>query len=164
MDDVRSWFSMPKTGTVETSAASFWRLIPPDVQIVTVRRPKAEVIRSAIALGFPARAAEWTIGRANAKLDQVEARRSGVIRVEFDDLAGEASARRLWEAVLPLPFDAEWYGRLAAVNIQYSAELMQRYVVAHERQLIDFAAEAKRAHGLRRKWVRPPKVRQKELT
>ncbi len=161
MEDVRSWFSMPRTGTVETAAAPFWRLIPPSVRIVTVRRPPAAVIRSAIALGYNARAAERAIGRADAKLDQIEARRTSV-RIEFDDLASESGAKRLWEAVLPLPFDAEWYARLASLNIQYSAELMQRYVIAHEGQLMALADEARRASG-RRPWVRPLKVRQKEL-
>jgi len=162
MEDVRSWLAMPKTGTVETAAAPFWRLIPADVRIVTVRRPKVEVVRSTIALGYNARAAEEMIGRLDRKLDQVEARRS-VVRVEFDELRTAEGAKRLWEAVLPLPFDECWYHALAALNVQYSAELMTRYVIAHEKQLMEFRAEAKLAHRLRRKWVKPLKVRQKEL-
>src|SRR5215472_6751131 len=49
LDDVRSWLSQPCTGTVETAAAPFWRLLramAPGVRIVTVHRPVAAVAAS----------------------------------------------------------------------------------------------------------------------
>jgi hypothetical protein len=155
MDDVRSWLAMPQTGTVETALAPFWRLIPQAIQIVTVRRDPAAVVRSAVAQGFSASAVEWTTRRLARKLDQLEARRPDVLRIEYDELTDESVVRRLWAATVGLPFDLEWFTRLSPLNIQYSMALMFRYVAAHERQLAEFAYEGRLAAMPRRPWARP---------
>jgi hypothetical protein len=52
LDDVTSWLSQPCTGTVETAASPFWRLLPAGVRVVTVRRDVWDVVGSLFRAGL----------------------------------------------------------------------------------------------------------------
>ena len=43
LDDVKLWLAQPFTGTVETAAAPFWRMLPEGVRVVTVCRHVPDV-------------------------------------------------------------------------------------------------------------------------
>ncbi len=144
LDDIASWMGQPCTGTVETGAAPFWRMLGRfgDVRVATVRRPVADVVASLQAIApeaFDTDAVTATMTRLDRKLDQIERRLPDVLSVPYDDLATEAGCRRLWEHCLPYPFDARWHARLANVNVQENLGLTVRHYVAHKPQLMKLA-------------------------
>jgi hypothetical protein len=137
LEDVTSWLAQPCTGTVETAAAPFWRLLPADVRVVTVRRPVPEVVASLARTGITFDAAVMTrlIERVERKLDQIEHRLPGVLSVRFADLADEATCARVFEHCLGLPHDPVWWAAASAVNIQISVPHMMRYFAAYAPQI-----------------------------
>jgi GNAT superfamily N-acetyltransferase len=140
LDDIRSWLAQPFTGTVETSAAPFWRLIPalhPDARVVVVRRPPGEVVESLLRLGLPLNRAELErrMLRQDLKLSQIARRLPSVMVVSFSDLATEAACAAVFEHCLPHHHDHAWWERLAAVNLQINLPAMFRYEAAHSTQL-----------------------------
>jgi GNAT superfamily N-acetyltransferase len=144
LDDVASWMSQPCTGTVETAAAPFWRLLERfgDVRVVTVRRPVADVVASLQAVSqalWETKATTAAMQRIDRKLDQIERRLPGALSVSFAELGTEEGCRRLWEHCLPYPFDAAWHAMLAPVNIQDNLGLTIRYYMAHQPQLTKLA-------------------------
>lgn len=148
LDDIRSWLSQPYTGTVETAAAPFWRLIPrfaPEARIVTVHRPVADVMASLRRGGMVFDdAVMWPIlEHQAAKLRQLERRLPDVMSVRFEDMADEEVCAGLFEHCLGLPHDPEWWQRLDAMNLQISLPHMMRYFAAHRPQLEKVAKQAK---------------------
>jgi len=137
LDDVRSWLAQPHTGTVETAVAPFWRLLPPDVRVVTVRRPVPEVVASLARSGVTFDPAVMTrlVERVERKLDQIEARVPGVLSVTYAELADEATCARVFEHCLGLPHEHAWWGAASAVNIQVNVPQMLRYFVAYAPQI-----------------------------
>jgi len=147
LEDIASWLAQPCTGTVETAAAPFWRLLrklAPDAQIVTVRRPVDEVIASLAATGLVFDPTHMTqqMHRLDHKLDQIERRFPNVLRVSFADLAHESVCARVFEHCLPYYHAPVWWRSLAPVNVQISVPLMYRYYLAHKRQLTKLAKQA----------------------
>jgi hypothetical protein len=142
---VKSWLAQPCTGTCETAAAPFWRLLPPETRIVTVRRSPAEVLASLSALGltFDPAGMAALLRRADAKLDQIEARWPGVLSVRYADLANEATCSEVFTHCLPYPHDPQWWAACAAVNVQISVPHMMRYFAAYAPQVAAACAEAK---------------------
>ncbi len=143
MDDVRAWFSQPLTGTVETAGAPWWRLVPPDVRTVVVRRPVADVVASLAAHGF-GRDMMWRLmTRLDRKLDQIEARVPGVLSVQFADLSDEAVCARVFEHCLPYRHDAGWFHAMAGLNLQADLPAMVRYFHAFRPQMEKLEKAAK---------------------
>lgn len=143
LDDVQSWLAQPNTGTVETAAASWWRLLPPDVRVVTVRRPVADVVASLVRLGFDRDEMTRSVKRLDRKLDQIEARVPGVMSVRFSDLENEATCASVFEHCLPYRHDAEWWATTAALNLQINMPALIRYAAAHRPQMAKLAKVAK---------------------
>ena len=145
--DVRSWLAQPLTGTVETAAAPFWRLLlrlRPDTRIALIRRPVAEVTESLLAqLPFDPPALMTQMRRLDAKLDQIEQRCPGVLSVSYAELATEAGCAELFEHCLPFQHDPLWWQRLAGVHLQIDLAAMLRYCQAHQAQLNKMAATAR---------------------
>src|SRR5664279_2954834 len=86
LDDVRSWLAQPLTGTVETAAGPFWRLLmdlAPDARVVVLRRPVAEVVDSLVRLGFERAPMVRIMTRLDAKLAQIAVRVPGCLSVSF---------------------------------------------------------------------------------
>jgi GNAT superfamily N-acetyltransferase len=160
LDDVAAWLSQPFTGTVETAAAPFWRLLPPDVRVVTLRRPVADVVASLRRgrLAFDDAVMTRAVEGIERKLDQIEARVPGVLAVSFADLATEAGSARIFEHCLGLPHDHAWWAACDPINIQISLPHLMRYFAAHREQIEKLIKVAKhRTRALMtRATVEPP--------
>jgi hypothetical protein len=148
LDDIQSWLSLPGTGTVETAAAPFWRLLlhyRPDTRIAVIRRPVPDVLASLLALniGFDPARLEPQLRKLDRKLDQIEARVPGVLSLRFKDLEREAACARLFEHCLPLRHDPAWWAAASPMNLQINLAAELRYYHAHERQLTKLAKQAK---------------------
>jgi GNAT superfamily N-acetyltransferase len=148
MDDVKSWFSQPNTGTVETAAAPFWRLVQsirPDIRTVVVRRPVAEVVESCMALnmGFDRAVMTAAMTKLDYKLDQIERRIPNVLSITFADLATEETCARVFEHCLSLPFDRDRWTAMSVTNLQSDMAATIRYAKAYLGQLTKMAKVAK---------------------
>jgi hypothetical protein len=157
LDDVKSWLSMPWTGTVETAAAPWWRLVQhlrPDVRVVTIRRDPAEVVESLLRTGlsFDLSTLERRIKRLDAKLDQIEARVPGCMSIRFEDLAREETCLALAGHV-GVPHNHERWAAYDALNLQVDFPAIIRYCAAHEKQMVraaNFATQRIRSQILGR--------------
>lgn len=154
LDDVRSWFAQPCTGTCETAAAPFWRLLPAGVRVVTVRRPVDEVLGSLERTGvaFDRELMRRVLGMHDRKLDQVE-HRLGARRFEFAELAEERTCASLFEHCLGIGHDHDWWQRLAAINLQRNFYHMLRYLMAYAAQVEKVRLMAR--HEMLRRFRRP---------
>jgi GNAT superfamily N-acetyltransferase len=147
LEDVRSWFTQPDIGTVETAAAPFWRLLPPDAKIVTVRRQVEDVLDSVMRV-LPATdmaAMDKVLRATDRKLDQVERRILGVMRVEFSDLVDEATCAGLFEHCLPYPHDHDWWASWNGQRISGNLAAQVRYCRAYLPQIRKLERAAKQA-------------------
>lgn len=150
LDDVKTWLSIEKTGTCETAAAPFWRLLPkyaPNTKIVTVRRPVVEVMESLGKLDVQHDEAllKSRLEHLDRKLDQIERRLPDVRSVQFSDLPQERVCASLFEHCLPYKHDPAWWRSLDDTNIQINYPALVRYVTAHMQDLVRLAAQAKLA-------------------
>ena len=145
LEDVKAWLAQDCTGSAETAAAPFWRLLQayrPETRLVLIRRPVGEVIDSLLAIDtqgagtFERKSLAKAMRRLDAKLDQVWARWPGPkLTFAFADLNREAVCREIFEFCLPYKFDRAWWERLAPVNIQTSMPALLRYAVAYHAQM-----------------------------
>jgi hypothetical protein len=152
-EDVANWFQQPNTGTVETSAAPFWRTVrdvAPDARVLVVRRPVEEVERSLLQLDMssvgefiPDRLHQQLV-RLDAKLDQIEARVPGVLSVRFADLAEEATCAKVFTHCLGYTFDRDWWKALAPLNLQCDLPAMLRFMLINRKALERLTAALKR--------------------
>ena len=148
LEDVRAWLSQPCTGTVETSAAPFWRLLRrtrPDVRVVVVRRPVDEVVASfmRLPLGYQEATLVPLMRRVDAKLAQIERRIPDALSVSFADLATEDGCRRVWDHVMPYPHQPDWWAAVSLVNIQIDMRALVRRFIAYRPQLEKLMLTAK---------------------
>lgn len=139
LDDVRSWFAQPNTGTVETAASGFWRLlerVAPGARVMTLRRPVPAVAASLARAGlvFDDRVMCALLERIERKLDQIEHRLPDVLALKYDDLADEVACARVFERCLQIPHDHGWWERVAPVNIQADLPRMVLYANAYASQ------------------------------
>lgn len=147
MQDVKAYFSLPKTGTVETAAAPYWRYIQthqPDIKMVVVRRPVEEAVESAMRTGiFDRDLITKVMIKADKKLDQIEQRVEGIMSVRYDDLQHEHTCQAIFEHCLPYPHDRAWYEAMVPLNLQINLQQMVDYYNAFEPQLTKLAKIAK---------------------
>lgn len=144
LDDVKTWFSLPYVGSVETIAAPWWRLVQEYApRTVVVRRPVSDVLASLARLGFDPVAGEPVMRRLDAKLRQIEKRVPGVLSVTFDELNTEDGCRRVFEHCLQMPFDRDWWERIGPLNLQANIYAQARYGRAFKPALEKVAKVAK---------------------
>jgi hypothetical protein len=148
VDDLRSWLAQGWTGTAETAAAPWYRLLRhlrPDLAIVVVRRPVDEVVDSLMRLDlqgvctFDRAVITRQMHRIDRYLDRIE-RLPGVLSVRFADLADEATCARVFEHCLHVKHDPAWWAALAETNLQCNMPALMRYMILHERQVSRTAA------------------------
>lgn len=140
INDIRSWLSLPFTGSAETAAAPFWRLaldIRPDLKIVTIRRRPEESIDSLLRTGIPfdRAALERVVFKTNRRLDEIESNVSEVLSIPFESLAEERVCAGLFEHCLGLPHDHARWEQFDRVNLQVNLAAELRYIRAHGSQL-----------------------------
>jgi GNAT superfamily N-acetyltransferase len=162
VEDVKSWLSMDRVGSVETGAVLWWRLarhFRPDVKMAVVRRDRAEVTERLMRFGFFDRARLVAIlARYDRALDAC-ARAPGCLSVGFDELREEPVYARLFEHCLELPFDRVWWEALAGQDLQINLQAQLDYVRAHQPQISVAAAacvQAQRYLCLRRQAAPAP--------
>ena len=146
LDDVRTWFLQPCTGSAETIAAPFWRLIDPATKLVIVRRDPGEVIESLMrlpGLSFERELLEAQIAKLDRKLGQITARFPGALSIEFEALNEESVCARVFEHCLPYAHDHEHWNALAMVNVQCNMIALMRYATAYWPALEKLAKLAK---------------------
>jgi len=148
LDDVKSWLSLEKTGTCETAAAPFWRLIPKlsaDLKVVTIRRPVPEVLESLARQGIHGPEITKQIKYLDGRLDQIERRIPGTLSVPYDELRQIDTCALLFEHCLPHRFDPAWWRAWDARNVQINFPALVRYVKGHLPALQKLAAQARQA-------------------
>lgn len=148
LDDVKSWLAQPLTGTAETAAAPFWRLLTklsPEARIVVVRRPVGDVLASLGRVGcaFDSAILNRVITRLDRKLDQLTSRASNVLSVTFEELSTEAGCARVFEHCLPYKHDPAWWAHMAGHNVQAHMPALMRYMHAYKPQLDKLAEQVK---------------------
>ena len=148
MDDVASWLSQDCTGTVETSAAPFWRLlkaIKPETKVVVVRSEIQRVMDSLnrVGLVFDRNGMERRLRKLDAKLDQIERRWPDAVSVRFEDLSDEDTCAALFEFCLPYKHDHAWWVEADKTNVQIDFRALVRYCGAHAMQLEQLRLTAK---------------------
>lgn len=150
LDDVKSWLAQPFTGSVETAAAPWWRLLKkyrPDVRMLVIRRSVEDVVGSLMRLELGFDRAEMTklMRSLDAKLAQIE-RRMDAPSVRFEDLNDIRYCSAIFQFCLDRPFDKEatWrYAQLRDQNIQCSMSALIRYAAAFRPQMEKMKATAK---------------------
>lgn len=145
LDDVKAWLSQPCTGTVETAAAPFWRLLDESIRVVVIRRPVGEVVESMMALPgcvFDRSSLTELMERYDRKLDQIETR-IDCLSVKYADLATESACAAIFEYCLPYAHDSARWQELSSVNIQINMPVLIRYCEAYRPALNKLAAVAR---------------------
>jgi hypothetical protein len=138
LGDARAWLARPRTGTAETAAAPFWRILrrlAPDARVVVVRRDPAAVFASLLRLPveFDAAVMVRQLRRFDAALDEITARWPGALSVSFEDLRHEATCAAVYEHCLGHAHDPAWWAALAGQNLQADVVGVLREVLANER-------------------------------
>lgn len=131
----------PLTGTAETAAMlahSQLRRAMPTCKIVTIRRPIAQVEASLSNLGVGETRAELEL--RDWCLDQAEA--AGATRITFDDLADVNCCAWLWEHLLNVPFDFNWWQLWSGQNVQVDFQASMVRQAARASQLETLRLEA----------------------
>ena len=113
-DDIKSWFSQPDIGTVETAAASWWRSLEryaPNARVATLRRPADEIIDSLQRQGveFDITYMTRAIWRQYRKLDQIAKRLPNVQECTFDGLTSQETCESVFQHLLGRPCQEGWW-------------------------------------------------------
>lgn len=148
IEDVKAWLAQPCTGSADTLAAPWWRLLAslcPGVRVVVIRRPVSEVVESLMRLDLGLDRETLTRGmrRLDAKLAQIAVRMPNALSVRFADLVQEDVCAKVFEHCLPYPHDAAWWRSLESKNVQCSMPAMMRYAQAFSMQMNRMGAIAK---------------------
>jgi hypothetical protein len=149
LEDVNLWFDQPFTGSAETAAAPWWRLLEkfaPDARVVVVRRSVEAVFDSLMALPgvqYDPAVLMPLLAQLDCKLDQVAARVANVLSVNFDDLNDESVCAAVFEHCLPYKHDHDHWAALAPQNVQANMPALMRYMRAHQPALAKLTSMAK---------------------
>jgi hypothetical protein len=145
MEDVRSWLSQDYTGTAETLAGRWWRVLQhlrPDIRVVVIRRSVEEVVESLMrGYGFDAVRLTQQMRKLDRALDRIEDGVPGTLSVNCRDLTDENACARIFEHRLPFEHDHRWWAAMAPIDAQANMPALMRSIAAHRRQL-DRAARA----------------------
>ena len=114
---------------------------------MTVRRPVEDVLDSVMRTlpSSDMAAMDKLLRAADRKLDQVEARILGVMRVDFAEMSHESGCARLFEHCLPYAHDPAWWYSWDAQRISGNLAAQVRYCRAYLPQLQKLGRAAKQA-------------------
>jgi hypothetical protein len=127
-------------GTVETGSMAGWRLMKlaiSDADIVTIRRPVADVLSSLAAVGITG--VEEEIAAKDKHLNAMEA--AGAMRIEFDQLSDARVCADLWEHLTAAPFDFARWRAFDAQNLQVNVSERLSMIQARASQIEQLTAE-----------------------
>lgn len=144
MDDLASWWNLPCNGSVETSGAFWWRLIPSETKIVVIKRPVNEVVDSLCKIApFDRIVLKKEIIKADRKLNQVIVRRPDTLVVDYAELEYEPACAVIFEHCLPFNHDSNWWNYLSKMNLQIDFPALLRYCHFYKFQMNKMIALAK---------------------
>lgn len=135
IDDIAQFFGQPKMGSIETAAGPGWYLLRhyvPNIRMVVVRRPVADVVKSLMAVDvagvatYDEQALHKVMSYGDRMLDKISSL-PGVLTVDHADLDNEDTCKAIFEFCLPYKFDQEWWKLLKHENIQIDVKNMLRY-------------------------------------
>lgn len=111
-------FKHGMAGTVEPCGAHLWRIVRqelPECKIVLVRRPLIEVHRSALNSAIPANLVE--LAEMDMMLDAA-ASDPWMVSIPYNMLSKPFIGKWLFESLLELEFDFEWWMQLVGTRVQ----------------------------------------------
>lgn len=116
--DLDMLLALRMRGFIDTNMALLWPEVvdrAPGMRLAVIRRPREEVLLAGEMAGVANGNEEDAMRRLDIALNEIESL-SGVLRVAYDGLAGEAGLKRLFEFCLPYKWDREWYKFCAALR------------------------------------------------
>jgi len=123
--DLDTMLERPRIGYADESLAMIWPEIvdrAPSARLVTIRKPVTDV-EAEMAQGG------WTdygnaLRRIDFALNEIESL-SGTLRIDYDKLDTEPTAKRLFEHCLPYPFDREWWNFMRTKRVEQNPGIIQ---------------------------------------
>jgi hypothetical protein len=151
MDDVVEFFAQPNIGAVETGIMQGWWLLRyhvPNIRMVVIHRPVNEVIKSLLATDVSGVATYdeqklWRIMPYGARMLRQIGEVPGVLNVEFDELESREGCQRIWDFVLPYPFDDEWWELMKDENITVDMKAFLTKYFTIKDQVEDFKKQCR---------------------
>jgi len=118
-------------GSVEIGGMIGWQIIRkemPHLKTVVLRRPLQEVYQSVLNLGYQAHLTN--LAELNTMLDVI-AEQPNVYSINSSDLDAPVVGKWLFEYLLELEFDFDWWYQLSQTNIQVNLDS----VMAHKEEI-----------------------------
>ena len=146
IEDVKTLFTTPNTGSAETGMAQGWWLVQryfPGIKTVVVKRPLEDVLQSLKDLdlsgvgSFDFDKLTKLMSYSDRMLDKISTY-PGVLTVQFDNLKKMETCRELFEFVLPYKFDIRWWSSLKNQNIQINMKELIRYRWKYKQEITGF--------------------------
>lgn len=152
IEDVKTQLNMPNSGSVETCAAPWWRMINkfnPKIKTIVIKRPIEEIVESFLKTGikFNLGVLYSTLCKCEAKLDQIAKRVEGAKVYSYSSLSDPSICAEIFEYCTGYEFDYARWWKLSEVNIQINLEGLYKYSNAFGMQLNKLANQAKQ-HSL----------------
>lgn len=118
-------------GTVETGQVPFWRDIKvehPLAKTVTVRRDFDQIADSLEKLDLPVSRSDMLIlmEYLTVCMDNVERLYPDTLAITYDDLQTEEGCKKVFEYIMEIPFDREWWLSLKDQNLQVDTIKLRR--------------------------------------
>jgi len=151
MDDVKTFFSLPNMGTVETAAFYGRHLIKnivPDIKEVVVLRPVDESVEAMMRVDVSGIATydrgilEKLLTRGDRELRRI-AQDPNVLVVNYSDLAERDACAAIFEHCLPYSFDEGRWQSLQRQNIQVDVKTVLLYYYKHRDRVEAFKKQCK---------------------
>lgn len=127
VEDLDLLLHRPRIGVVDTAWALLWPEVidrDPGLRIVTLERPRAEIIEST------RRVLACDEALVNAQLDRLDLalseikKLSGVLSIQAKSLDSLEGVKKVFEFCLPYKLDPDWYNHLRSINIQPDLKVM----------------------------------------
>ena len=131
-------------GTVETGAASVWRIVRremPQCRIVLVRRPLIESYRSLAGQGVMPDM--HVLAELDHYLDLASAD-PAIVTIPYDVLSDPAIGKWLFEYCLELEWDIDWWTRMVMTKIQVDMPPWLARIQSKQDQLVGFFEDVNR--------------------
>lgn len=117
--DLEPWM----IGTIETGQIPFWRDIKktyPDAKVVTLRRPIHEIVSSLQEMEVPRKESDIIddMEYLSICMDNLERAYPDTLTVTYEELDTEEGCKKIFEFIMQVPFDREWWLSMKDENLQ----------------------------------------------
>lgn len=150
LSDIRTFFSKDNMGTAETAAAQgrpLIRYISPNIKELVVFRPVNEVVESMIKAAdgiavYDKKKLQRNMEYGNRQLEKI-ASDPNVLSVNYADLPNREMCEKIFEYLLPYPFDEKWWEFMNSKNVQANTRAIINYYHRHRREIEEFKRHCK---------------------